>query len=1092
MADNGFTLDSLLESLSADSTSADLAVLSLTAKSQQTRPLINYADFSKHMFFGDADKRYEYAIDRILNEYPIGLSGNSVASLNYQDVLNVDKFFKESDDFDIWLIEELSKLKIEDIKKYSVTAGATNTKGEQVKLIHIIRDSENNLIDSGQIDILDEITERITMYEEKNIQVLPQISGTATWIDTQDDQSYLEEVIYPLTSEKTVSRGYRLDNLLPSHLFFGDENNILKSTLYSLSEQLDELKVFAEFMPYNKVVSYSDYDRVPDLFLPVLSREFGVELYDSAANINIDRSIINSSSGGFTSKKITYKIWNRILNNISHLLKTKGTRECIESIARLYGVDRNFIKINEYSIFNGPVRVRDVDEVDIAVLYSDGSNYVETTVGTTDSSSLSFDFPASQDFTIQARVSVSSGVDNYIIKHPYYFLRINNEGELTFDSVTTPSVTVTTPKSSISAFMAEGGFVNVAASRSGDTLSVYLSALYESGTGGDDFVFCSSASYTDSSVANESYDSVGGTIIGGTQFPVDGLFNGYIHEVRSWDASLLLEDIKEHTRNFESVSISNSLYASTPVNYGNLRSHYKLKENIVIKNPYNFIVNSVTAGTTANPIGFDLVNKNYKVFSDEKKLVFSYPVGLYEDNDKIRQQELENFQTDVSYMGMSFEPIDSINRNIKNYIQDVNVFDLLGKAEDHNLHKYTSEYVEKWHELTSLWREKNGEGSSHNAFDYTDDPSSGTFGSIYGVIDLNSYIKSLTNFNDTFGGLFTFSKQFLPARINLLSEGVFIEPHIFERSKIRKRFGYKFNKITELTDETLTADGNVISYDEGSSEDNAAPSVVEQRLFEIPISNRYTISDRAYPDDPNLLDLTASAATTGTFQGYQYTDNPVQDLLNNSYKNGSDLRNLTKNSSTNFPSFSSTRNGIFLPITISPSSPDQSEVDITLDQLLISATSDSDASNGFISGRVRMIMNGKSFKTESNSLKFDFPTSADGTNLFIAEVGDIESGKGRIVKDTDTSISISLPSSEIQFKLVLADVVRSLSAAAGSVTQEMVDNSASGSLGIVPISITNLFNNLSYIIKIGINSDSLKDTDFIRQITQQGIQKVST
>ena len=81
---------------------------------------------------------------------------------------------------------------------------------------------------------------------------------------------------------------------------------------------------------------------------------------------------------------------------------------------------------------------------------------------------------------------------------------------------------------------------------------------------------------------------------------------------------------------------------------------------------------------------------------------------------------------------------------------------------------------------------------------------------------------------------------------------------------------------------------------------------------------------------------------------------------------------------------------------------------------------------------------------------------------------------------------------EIQIKLTLSDVVTSLSAVdvPNGVTQNIVDDSLSGSIGIVPIRVTNLFNDLTYIFKVGINSVSTEDTNIIRQITQQGIEKV--
>jgi hypothetical protein len=67
------------------------------------------------------------------------------------------------------------------------------------------------------------------------------------------------------------------------------------------------------------------------------------------------------------------------MNNAMHLLKTKGTRETIESIGRIYGVDHNFLQTNEYSVFNAPTLVREIEEVDVPTLFSTGDVYVQTT-----------------------------------------------------------------------------------------------------------------------------------------------------------------------------------------------------------------------------------------------------------------------------------------------------------------------------------------------------------------------------------------------------------------------------------------------------------------------------------------------------------------------------------------------------------------------------------------------------------------------------------------------------------------------------------------------------------------------------------------
>ena len=63
---NGFTFNSLIESLSgAGSLSGNLADLSSTGSHSKTRPLINYGDFSKHVFFGNALEKFNNALTRV-------------------------------------------------------------------------------------------------------------------------------------------------------------------------------------------------------------------------------------------------------------------------------------------------------------------------------------------------------------------------------------------------------------------------------------------------------------------------------------------------------------------------------------------------------------------------------------------------------------------------------------------------------------------------------------------------------------------------------------------------------------------------------------------------------------------------------------------------------------------------------------------------------------------------------------------------------------------------------------------------------------------------------------------------------------------
>ena len=83
---------------------------------------------------------------------------------------------------------------------------------------------------------------------------------------------------------------------------------------------------------------------MPNKFLPSLAAEFGINLYGMATNSDFQKYLTQSTSGS-TRQEITYEIWNKILNSINYLLKTKGTREAAEAISRIYGVDHNYVNV---------------------------------------------------------------------------------------------------------------------------------------------------------------------------------------------------------------------------------------------------------------------------------------------------------------------------------------------------------------------------------------------------------------------------------------------------------------------------------------------------------------------------------------------------------------------------------------------------------------------------------------------------------------------------------------------------------------------------------------------------------------------------
>ena len=179
-----------------------------------------------------------------------------------------------------------------------------------------------------------------------------------------------------------------------------------------------------------------------------------------------------------------------------------------------------------------------------------------------------------------------------LLKHPLYTIDMDASGRAAFKSTTTASMSAITDLTSMSGWIKGGGsannFVNVVASRSGDTLKIWTMALSGSPTGGHDVVVYSSGSTAHYDVARINFSSTGGVgtnSVGGTNysqfpayFPASGSFTGYMHEVRSWhDVALQDEDLFEQTRNFESVSFQNSTGSVNTVGITNKANFSRLK-----------------------------------------------------------------------------------------------------------------------------------------------------------------------------------------------------------------------------------------------------------------------------------------------------------------------------------------------------------------------------------------------------------------------------------------------------------------------------------------------------------------------------------
>ena len=249
MADSGYSYDTLVTSLSAvGSASGALISLSLTGKDNKVIPLVDYGDFSQHIFFTDAVRLLNTSLDRIIGEYPIGASGTDTDSLCAENIFKVDEFKKKSSGFDLWLLNKLGVTGSSSANinaTLNATVNATNQDGDLVPLVFLSRGLTNSLT-GEQTVVRDSVSARAVNFEEENRNVVDRTAGTSEYltIDTSPDglrRSTAHKAIieFPSTAETRITRGPNLKNLLPQILFVGDEDEVLDRTLAAMGDVYD-------------------------------------------------------------------------------------------------------------------------------------------------------------------------------------------------------------------------------------------------------------------------------------------------------------------------------------------------------------------------------------------------------------------------------------------------------------------------------------------------------------------------------------------------------------------------------------------------------------------------------------------------------------------------------------------------------------------------------------------------------------------------------------------------------------------------------------------------------------------------------------
>lgn len=171
-----------------------------------------------------------------------------------------------------------------------------------------------------------------------------------------------------------------MTNLVPfMYLYLEDENNtqVLKNLLFLLGRQFDELKVKIDQITKILLPSYTGVDETPDALLADVLKFWGWDTkanflshdafryffgYDvlmpsgSVSGAGTPQAIINNQASydnqklDVTLQRIKNEFWHRTLQELIYIYKKKGTKESVDALLRVYGLDDKIVKLKEFGL----------------------------------------------------------------------------------------------------------------------------------------------------------------------------------------------------------------------------------------------------------------------------------------------------------------------------------------------------------------------------------------------------------------------------------------------------------------------------------------------------------------------------------------------------------------------------------------------------------------------------------------------------------------------------------------------------------------------------------------------------------------------
>ena len=129
----------------------------------------------------------------------------------------------------------------------------------------------------------------------------------------------------------------------------------ITSVFQLYGQSFDSVKKYIDNIAFMRNVSYDGINNLPDILLKNLANNLGLETINLFDENTIDQTLYTRSTNqysgvpeGKTFIEAEYEFYRRLLINLAHIYKSKGTKSSLNFFLKFLGAPEQLININEY------------------------------------------------------------------------------------------------------------------------------------------------------------------------------------------------------------------------------------------------------------------------------------------------------------------------------------------------------------------------------------------------------------------------------------------------------------------------------------------------------------------------------------------------------------------------------------------------------------------------------------------------------------------------------------------------------------------------------------------------------------------------